>query len=160
MSDDIIDFNISFPVNHFTVSEFDTMIEREIKAFKAAMLSYGDVFKAEASPKPTLAERVAMAFVKKHNIHLTHDMIRYSDYSNYIAISGLVKLRQTGVTELNVTYENRYFGKNYTAVIPMSAIEPNQNSISITFKNQNSWGMPDYIPNPNTKWGSYFKKED
>lgn len=155
-----VTFSIEIPAGYFTLAEFNAWVERELNAAKAAWVSHGNVFKDETVKQSTLAERVAKTFVKKQRIRLTRDMIRCSDYSYYISIRGLNKLRECGVTELNITYDDlRGSAANiYKAVIPMSAIEPNQNSISITFQNLNSWTTYGYRPNSDTKWGSYFKE--
>ena len=152
-------FEFEFPAGHFTLAEFNVWVERELNAAKAAWLSYGDVFKPEVSKQSTLVERVAKAFVKKHDIYLTQNNVRHSDYSSYIYITGLNKLRSIeGVTELNITYETGLV--TYKAVIPMSAIRPNQNSITITLRQPNDWGHSSYHPNQDTKWGSYLKVVD
>ena len=152
-------FNLEFPAGHFTLAEFSAWAERELNAAKAAWLSYGDVFKPEAAKQSTLVERVAKAFVKKHDIYLTGNNVRHSDYSAYISINGLNKLRSIeGVTELNITYETGL--TTYKAVIPMSAIRPNQNSITITLRQPTDWAQSSYHPNQNTKWGSYLKAVD
>lgn len=159
-ADETLTFSIEIPAGYFTLAEFNAWVERELNATKAAWVSRGNVFKDETVKQSTLAERVAKTFVKKQHIHLTRDMIRHSDYSNYISISGLNKLRECGVTELNITYDDLSAANTYKAVISMSAIEPNQNSISITFQGYNSWAVSGYRPNSDTKWGSYFKEED
>lgn len=149
-------FEFEFPAGHFTLAEFNAWVERELNAARAAWVAYGDVFKPEVTEKSTLIERVAKAFVKKHDIYLTGNNVRHSDYSAYISINGLNKLRSIeGVTELNITYETGL--TTYKAVIPMSAIEPNQNSITITLRQPVNWGHSSYHPNHDTKWGSYFK---
>jgi hypothetical protein len=143
---EIITFNLEFPAEHFTLAEFNAWVERELNASKAAWLSYGDVFKAEA------VQHVA----NKHDIYLTRNNVRHSNWSSYISITGLNNLRSIeGVTELNITYETSQ--TTYKAVIPMSAIEPNQNSITITMRSPNDWSNSSYRPNHDTKWGSYFK---
>ena len=150
------DFSLEFPSGYFTLAEFDAWVERELNAAKAAWLSYGDVFKAEAVQQPTHVERVFKTVANKHDIYLTPINIRHSNCSSYISITGLNKLRSIeGVTELNITYETSQ--TTYKALIPMSAIELNQNSITITLCSPNDWGNSGYHPNRDTKWGSYFK---
>jgi len=151
----IITFDLEFPAEHFTLAEFNAWVERELNAAKAAWLSYGDVFKAEAVQQPTLVERVFKTVANKHDIYLTRNNVRHSNCSSYISITGLNKLRSIeGVTELNITYETSQ--TTYKALIPMSAIELNQNSITITMRSPNGWGNG-HCPNHDTKWGSYFK---
>ncbi len=151
-------FNLEFPSGHFTLAEFNEWVERELNAARAAWLSKGDVFKAEAAKQPTLAERAAKAFVKKHDIYLTSANVRSNSNSYYLTITGLNNLRYEGATELNITYETKPC--TYKAVIPMSAIDPNQNSITVTLRHPHHWGDYSYRPNRDTKWGSYFEVED
>ena len=152
-------FDLEFPAGHFTLAEFNVWVERELNAAKAAWLSYGDVFKPEVSKQSTPADRITKAFVKKHDIYLTRYNVRHSDYSAYIYITGLNKLRSIeGVTELNITYETGL--TTYKAVIPMTDIALNQNSITITLRQPIDWGQSSYHPNQDTKWGSYLKVVD
>jgi hypothetical protein len=150
-------FSLEFPSGYFTLAEFNAWVEHELNAAKAAWLSYGDVFKAEAVQQPTLVERVYKTVANKHDIYLTQNNVRHSNWSSYISITGLNKLRSIeGVTELNITYETSQ--TTYKALIPMSAIESGQNSITITMRSPNEyWGNSGYHPNRDTKWGSYFK---
>ena len=143
-------FNLEFPSEHFTLAEFNAWVERELNAAKAAWLSKGDVFKAEAVKQPTLAE----PFAKKHDIYLTSANVNFKRNSYCLIIAGLNDLRFDGVTELNITYETK--SRTYKAVIPMSAIDPNQNSITITLSTIDDWADYCYHPNTETKWGSYF----
>ena len=150
-------FNLEFPAGHFTLAEFNAWVERELNAARAAWLSKGDVFKAEAVKQPTLVKRVAKAFVKKHDIYLTSTNVRSNNNSYYLTITGLNNLRYEGATELNITYETEHC--TYNALIPMSAIDPNQNSITVTLRHPHNWedySYYSYCPNRYTKWGSYF----
>lgn len=150
---DRVTFDIEFECGHFTLTEFDEWVERELNAARTAWLSYGDVFKAENINHSSNIENNNKRI---HYIYLSSNNIRTNKNSYYLTVTELNNLRFEGVTELNIDYETRSY--TYNAIIPMSDIEVGQNSITITLSYSSFIYGDDSYPNIATKWGSYFKK--
>lgn len=141
-----------FPSNHFTLEEFDAWFAREARGFRAALISYGDIF-IESKTKRVDKPKASTAKVL-HSIDLGANDIKFSYDSNtpYIVINGIQKLKASGVTDLGIIY-NDFQESVYHAHIPITDLT--QKSLQITFK-YNSLTYS-YVPNTKTRWGSFFR---
>lgn len=151
--DDVENMHIlGLPNQHFTLEQFDAWVAKSIKAWRAALVAYGDVF-VESKTKQVDKPKASTAKVL-HSIDLGANDIKFSYDSNtpYIVINGIQRLKAEGVTDLGIIY-NDLRESVYHAHIPITDLT--QKSLQITFE-YNSLTYS-YVPNTKTRWGSFFR---
>lgn len=151
--DDVENVHIlGLPNQHFTLEQFDAWVAKSIKAWRAALVAYGDVF-VESKTKQVDKPKASTAKVL-HSIDLGANDIKHNHHTRILLITDIQKFKHEGVTDLQITFNDyRDAASTYIACIPITDLT--QKSLQITLEyNRHTYS---YVPNIKTRWGSFFR---